>query len=1097
MSILKDAFGFLVGWLIDVPEQEYRGTELTKAATDDYIKKVYGTVRQQAGTIIFKRTNDADNDKIKNDLLHIVIVWAEECASVSECYIDDIPASSNNAIFFAKKNKRVVYAVNFPNGMDGYTSAQLNAAGWTNTDKCEGKACTYVVLEAHKGDNAITSEPSLKADLVGTTTSNPAAILKDYLKDPINGKGLDDTYLNLPAFSSVEAFCDSQVETYTGSGVYRNLFTCNIALDTSQTILQNTNDILRTFRGLLPILDGKLTPIVEKDDPVVSLEITEEDIDELGPIRNSSKKDRYNQVIVTYYDAEADGTAQEAVYPEVDSATDIAWLAADNGVRLERTVDLKGCNNYYEALAFAKILAEISREQLSTTITIKGIWATLFEVGDIVNVSHSYPGWEQKPFRITNTTEKMDEVELTLREHQPYIYDYFGEGNKPEIPDTSIDDSPPAVPADLTITHSYDNFKQVRVSWVSDAARFDYQVIDENDNVLEADRTALNYVDLKGYALGTYTFRVAAIGGLSRSSGWAEITITLQVPGVPSSLTVNASNFTLECIANLQGADSATQFEYALTPANQTADPTDVRGPAAAYTFQGLAPNTQYKVWARSHNALGTSGWISQLETTGLKPEDLTDLVANVVLPESTESIKDKFSGIASDLQQASDQYSQTSGDYTLLSQALISLNDDVGLVKLDVQTLLNAKATFDAEITLTNFLNAGFGYEDELGDWHEGAAFARAFDEIRIERPSGSFVSVYDYVNLLETRTGDLEGLYQFGVETYNSFTGIEIKSGTSDVSSIRLFMDNLTFASKDGRVGYQYSAALGRHIWYGATVHIGTNEMSVEDFDQPFGPDNLTYWRGPVLLNMGEPDLSQLIKANATEWRDDTGAKYTAGDFTAKGVLESSALKAGSGIILNDEGLTGPPIIYTFASSRSNDRVDRTLVMPTLYGPGYVVTPNVAHSNYRLSYYNMDMFLKVLYTKSAGTSTVSNYEIEVKYTFQPSDPSGPTYPTGHNQWVSVLYGSVNPLHDYASVPLIYRYTTRSEPWDTLQIRILVTSASGEGKPLSVLGELTVFNQNRSSNTPGSISSDSHDSPGNEEPDYDDIYVPPGYVAP
>ena len=62
MSILKDAFGFLVGWLIDVPEQEYRGTELTKAATDDYIKKVYGTVRQQAGTIIFKRTNDADND---------------------------------------------------------------------------------------------------------------------------------------------------------------------------------------------------------------------------------------------------------------------------------------------------------------------------------------------------------------------------------------------------------------------------------------------------------------------------------------------------------------------------------------------------------------------------------------------------------------------------------------------------------------------------------------------------------------------------------------------------------------------------------------------------------------------------------------------------------------------------------------------------------------------------------------------------------------------------------------------------------------------------------------------------------------------------
>jgi len=271
----------------------------------------------------------------------------------------------------------------------------------------------------------------------------------------------------------------------------------------------------------------------------------------------------------------------------------------------------------------------------------------------------------------------------------------------------------------------------------------------------------------------------------------------------------------------------------------------------------------------------------------------------------------------------------------------------------------------------------------------------------------------------------------------------------------------------------------------------------MVIQDLDQPFGPDNLVYWRGPTTLNMGLPDFDNLTKANASEWMDENGAKYTSGDFTVKGVLESSALKAGSGVILNSEGLTGPPVVFTFATARSNDRIDRTLTMPTLYGPDYIVTPNVAHSNYRLSYYKMDVFLKAIYTKSAGTSAVSNYSVQVRYNYKPTDPQNPTYPSTHNQWVTVASGSVNPLHDYGTVIIPYRYTTEEAPWETLEMRILVNSSSGEGKPLSVYADVTVYNHNRSSHTSGSISSDSYDTPGNQEPDYNDIYVPPGYLAP
>ena len=883
LGFIGDVFEFAFGWLVDTPDAKYSGTELTKAATDDHIKKVYGHVRQQSGTIIFKRTNDADNDDIKNDLLHIVIVWAEHCSDVPEVYIDDVASTADNAIFFNKDDERVVFAVNFPDGMDGYTATQLNAAGWRSVDKCLGKACSYIVLEAHKGDNAITSEPRLTADLIGTTSSNPAVILKDYLKDPINGKGLDDSFLNLTAFTNVQVFCDSQVETYEGSGEYRNLFTCNIALDTSRTILQNTNDILRTFRGLLPILNGKLTPIVEKDDPPVELEILEHDIDVLGTIKNSSKRNRFNRVVVTYYDRDADGTSQDAIYPQPDSATDIAWLAADNGQRLEKTVDLKGCDNYYEAVAFAKILAEISREQLGTTITIKGIWATLFEVGDIVNVTHSFPGWDAKPFRILSTSEEMDEVKLVLREHQPYIYDYFGDGNKPTIVDTNIDNSPPPPPSNLQITHHYDNFKQVTVSWSSQASRFDYQVLDDSGNILESDRIATRSIDLSGYSLGSYTFRVSAIGGLAQASGWAETPITLQVPAVPTDIVINPGNFELEALPELNGADSATAFDIGITEENATDPPTDLRGPVHAYTFYGRAPNKTYKIWARSRNALGVSAFISRLGTTTNNNADYVDFVGTIPIPGLPKNLRDTISGVTSDINNWSQQTGELGGDYSTLLYNVTEATGAAGANTLDIIAIKELVGTTSVTAQITEFKNVQIGYVDpQTGDWVEGAAFAQAFDEVRIENSNGNFVSVAQYFEALETSTESLEGRVYFGIETYNSFTGLEMKAGESGLSQFRIFTDNLIFAGTDGSVAYQYSAALGRHVWYGATVKIGASEMIVEDLENPFGPDGLAYWRGPTTLNMGEPDLSLLTKTNAKEWRAPDGEWYREGKAT-----------------------------------------------------------------------------------------------------------------------------------------------------------------------------------------------------------------------
>lgn len=992
------------------------------------------------------------------------------------------------------------------NATDVYCEFVINEKIWPNgVQDLKFKVRGVKVYDPRKDDTVGGSGTHRLNDETTWEWSDNAALINFWWKKFKGAVVLDDDLFDLANIAAEANICDElqAVTDSQGNTTQEKRYTCNGVFNLSSGHEAVENQLLTSCAGKwIESTGGKYRLQVAAYRGPAIFTITENHLAR-APYREpfTSLSSKFNIVNGSFID-------KNAFYQDADITPIRSQDMIDNrdaGVEYEDDNPLlfTQTESMAQRLGVIKLLRNAAGDSIK--LVLKRCYAN-FVAGAVVYLNmpeHLLVGNYEIEKSLLD--ERNGQVELEIKETSADMYNQAQ--TAPDFdatPNFQIDNTYVAPVETLAYTPTPDSsVRQGVLTWdhpLSDSVVRYVITIEQAGTVVKTGETLELYYNIANLPVGNYTALVYAVNTFGKTSEAISRTFSTVVPSTPTGqvgIQVLPGRVIITGPA-LPNSSSTYEWRYYFSDNFSNAFE---GGLNKVLTVTNTPPNGTLYVWYRIVDGdLVDPAWVQFAvpNLVGISSEEITpELIADLVLPESIFSIKDTFASIASDLQQASNQYSQTSGDYILLAQSVTDLNGDLGLVKLDVQTLQNAKATFDAEITLTNFLNAGFGYEDEFGNYVEGAAFVRALEEYRIENNTGQFVSLYNYFNALETRTGDLEGIYQFGIETYGGFTGIEIKNGTAAESSIRIFTDNWVFASQDGRVGYQYSAALGRHIWYGATVHIGTNEMSVEDFDQPFGPDNLTYWRGPVLLNLGEPDLSQLTKANATEWRDETGAKYTAGDFTAKGVLESSALKAGSGVILNDEGLTGPPIIYTFASGRSNDRVDRTLTMPILYGPGYVVTPNVAHSNYRLSYYNMDMFLKVIYTKSAGTSTVSNYEIEVKYTFQPSDPTGPTYPSGHNQWVTVVTGSVNPLHDYAAVPLIYRYTTRSEPWDTLQIRILVTSASGEGKPLSVLGELTVFNQSRSSNTPGTISSDSYESPSNNEPDYDDIYVPPGYIAP
>tara|TARA_R110000851_G_scaffold158526_2_gene301589 strand:+ start:8678 stop:13669 length:4992 start_codon:yes stop_codon:yes gene_type:complete len=126
-----------------------------------------------------------------------------------------------------------------------------------------------------------------------------------------------------------------------------------------------------------------------------------------------------------------------------------------------------------------------------------------------------------------------------------------------------------------------------------------------------------------------------------------------------------------------------------------------------------------------------------------------------------------------------------------------------------------------------------------------------------------------------------DIVTIYKSGnpsVETTKRFDGTWWNEYTLRVHGSAMIEDTL-----DGKV-----LRAGTRIESPRIDLIGDNFMKIE-LASGFGPENLFYWFGPKIMKNGLPDLNNLTRANATEWKDTNGNSFTKGTFIS-GALESS---------------------------------------------------------------------------------------------------------------------------------------------------------------------------------------------------------------
>lgn len=241
MSFFDDVFDFLFGWMMPKADVATAiGSNVTKAATDEYIPLAYGAPGRCKGIVAWKATSDADGDDVPNDLLHLLIVWSYgPISEFGELYLDDEPISSDR--FAAENGNRWAHVRHFKNGLQDYYDPQLAAAGFDFEQyKASGLAVSYVRLENTPDEGVWAGEPRditcdiKKGFLCHNPVDNqrlahdsPIVLLWELLTNAQLGYGLDESRVNKQSFIDAINRHSVQVPNYLNSEATRKKFVCN------------------------------------------------------------------------------------------------------------------------------------------------------------------------------------------------------------------------------------------------------------------------------------------------------------------------------------------------------------------------------------------------------------------------------------------------------------------------------------------------------------------------------------------------------------------------------------------------------------------------------------------------------------------------------------------------------------------------------------------------------------------------------------------------------------------------------------------------------------------------------------------------------
>ena len=193
-------------------------------------------------------------------------------------------------------------------------------------------------------------------------------------------------------------------------------YACDGTIDTNQTAYDNVRALLTACRGMLVFSGGKYRLVLDVATTASSFGFTESNITGSWVITQAGKRAKYNRVTAGFYNP------AKKWQPDLAMVESTALRATDNGLILEAKIDLPFTANSYRAQNIGQLTLNQSRYGLVVKFSAfqEGLRC---EVGDVVPITHSTPGWSAKLFRIMQIEIKdNDEVYVVAREYSASVY---------------------------------------------------------------------------------------------------------------------------------------------------------------------------------------------------------------------------------------------------------------------------------------------------------------------------------------------------------------------------------------------------------------------------------------------------------------------------------------------------------------------------------------------------------------------------------------------------------------------------------------------------------------------------------------------------
>jgi hypothetical protein len=402
---------------------------------------------------------------------YIICVAAHKVKTISEIWFEEKQAWTSGGGVTATYSGYLTVATRLE-GNSGNTISINGGAKWGST--CRLTGCAYVHIRIKRTGNSSKTEsplvngmpsrvtiigeggylydPRLDSTVPGGSGShraddqatwgsytdaddcdNPALQLLWWLlgwkiNDRLSiGCGVPPARIDLESFITAANICDEYVTLATG-GTQRRYRTSGTASDADDR-MSVINTFLACMNGTLRDSNGKLALEVIKNDLAdYVLDFDESDV--LGEFEWNQTRgltDTFNKARGRFIDPDTSSLYQLVDYPEVG-------FDSPDGIERVMTLDLGYVEDGRRAQRIAKQVLQRNqyRGLFSATFTAK---AQGCAVGDVVRLTFTALGWNQKLFRVVSQEIRFDgQVPMSLVEENDAIYRWDAEDSAPVTP---------------------------------------------------------------------------------------------------------------------------------------------------------------------------------------------------------------------------------------------------------------------------------------------------------------------------------------------------------------------------------------------------------------------------------------------------------------------------------------------------------------------------------------------------------------------------------------------------------------------------------------------------------------------------------------